>query len=324
MKLQDIGFYTLSDKRAKESSAVSPMQRCEMILTDKCNFNCPYCRGLRRDCSGDMPYERASFVLDQWIQDGLQNVRFSGGEPTLYPNLLELVHKCRKKMVKRIAISTNGSADYAMYQRLCGMGVNDFSVSLDACCASTGELMAGKHGIYDKVISNIKLLTTISYVTVGVVLTNDNIGTVGNIIELAHSLKVDDIRIIPAAQESLDVSKYSLPLNIELSHPILKYRLDRLEQNKPFRGLSKTDCRTCHLLMDDSVVAGNWHFPCVIYLREGGEPIGRISQNMRQGRINWIKKTNTYKDPICKYNCLDVCVAYNNKVRDYGTFNPNQ
>jgi hypothetical protein len=30
MKLEDIGFYTLSDNRAKNVSGASPMQRCEI------------------------------------------------------------------------------------------------------------------------------------------------------------------------------------------------------------------------------------------------------------------------------------------------------
>jgi len=34
MKLDDIGFYTLSDDRVKNLSKTSPLQRCEMIVGD--------------------------------------------------------------------------------------------------------------------------------------------------------------------------------------------------------------------------------------------------------------------------------------------------
>jgi len=44
MDLKEIGFYTLSDDRAKQASETSPLQRCELILTARCNFRCPYCR----------------------------------------------------------------------------------------------------------------------------------------------------------------------------------------------------------------------------------------------------------------------------------------
>ena len=69
-------------------------------------------------------------------------------------------------------------------------------------------------------------------------------------------------------------------------------------------------------MYDDSVVAGDQHFPCIIYLREGGAPIGKIGPNMRQERVEWLKSHNTHNDPICKANCLDVCIAYANKARD--------
>jgi len=37
-KLEDIGFYTLTDERLKNTSLTSQMQRCEMIITEYCNF----------------------------------------------------------------------------------------------------------------------------------------------------------------------------------------------------------------------------------------------------------------------------------------------
>lgn len=45
--LKEIGFYTLSNERVKNVSAQSQMKRCEMIITEYCNFKCPYCRGLK-------------------------------------------------------------------------------------------------------------------------------------------------------------------------------------------------------------------------------------------------------------------------------------
>ena len=60
-------------------------------------------------------------------------------------------------------------------------------------------------------------------------------------------------------------------------------------------------------------VVGDYHFPCIIYMREQGNPIGKIDENVRLERQKWMNNTDCYKDPICKHNCLDVCVEYNNK-----------
>lgn len=313
MKLQDIGFYTLCDDRVKNLNDTSPMWRCEMILTDRCNFSCPYCRDLRDDCQGDMPYVRAAAILTQWMTQGLKHIRFSGGEPLVYRDLDNLVQWANGR--ERIAISTNGSFPLKRYLKLAQLGVNDFSVSFDACCASEcGKMSGGVEGKFERLTENIRELSKITYVTVGVVLTDDNLPHLKGIVELAHDLGVADIRIIPAAQNGNMIEGVEqIPQEILDAHPILAYRVANLLAGSPVRSIQEYDSHRCFLPIDDSVVAGDFHFPCVIYMREQGDPIGQIGPNMRQERIEWSEKHNTFTDPICQKNCLDVCVQHNNQ-----------
>ena len=160
--LKNIGFYTLSDERALNSSEHSQMKRCEMIITEYCNFRCPYCRGLDDHIYGDRISKQLSLAevkanIDYWCNDEpLENIRFSGGEPTLHKNIVEIVAYANSKGIKRIAISTNGSNKLDLYRRLFDVGVYDFSISLDACCAEDGDKMAGNiGGSWEKVVSNI-------------------------------------------------------------------------------------------------------------------------------------------------------------------------
>lgn len=74
------------------------------------------------------------------------------------------------------------------------------------------------------------------------------------------------------------------------------------------------DCGKCRLALDDMAVAGGWHFPCIIYMREGGAPIGRVGGDIRISRAAWVEKHDAHADPICSSMCLDVCMAYNNKA----------
>src|SRR5208337_4498645 len=110
--LKEIGFYTLSDARAAAASATSPLKRCELILTGRCNFKCPYCRRVR---GKDLDFEDAQKVLEYWIKEKLFAIRFSGGEPTLYPRLVDLVKIATAGGIEKIAISTNGSANIELY-----------------------------------------------------------------------------------------------------------------------------------------------------------------------------------------------------------------
>ena len=324
MTLQEIGFYTLNDDRAKHSSVYSSLERCELILTDQCNFKCPYCRGSSKKTKGTLTFERAKHMVDIYKSHNLRNIRFSGGEVTLLPYLIDLIKYTATPDISRIAISTNGSAPFGLYKELFNAGVDDFSISLDACCTSTASTMAGKVGYYETILENIERLSELSYVTVGVVLNDENVKEVEGIVALAHNLGVADIRIIPSAQygESLgfipEIAEEVLEKN-----PILKYRINNLKEGQSLRGLSSIDSRKCYLGLDDMVIANNYHFPCVIYMREGGEPVGSVDEKsmeeIRLERLEWIEKTNCLVDPICKANCLDVCRDYNNVA---GNFNP--
>ena len=316
--LENIGFYTLSDYRASQCSATSPLWRCELLLTDRCNFHCVYCRGLRRDCLGDMSLETALGVINHWVKDGLKNIRFSGGEPTLYDSgwMLNLVTECRANFVEHIAISTNGSAYLEYYEMLISHGVNDFSISLDSgCCSISEKMVGGVDGVWDKVVENIRRLSQLTYVSVGMVFTEENIGTCIDDVMFVHTLGVSDIRVIPSAQYNKALSQLSeLPSKVLDKYPILNYRVKHIQNQVPVRGLQPKDTNRCPLVLDDMAIAGEWHFPCIIYLREGGEPIGVISARMREERKAWYEKHNTHTDRICLGNCLDVCRDYNNKV----------
>ena len=313
MKLEDIGFYTLSDERALSSTMSTPLQRCELILTDSCNFNCVYCRGLRDDIAGTMELEQAKKTIKLWIDEGLTNVRFSGGEPLMFKGLIELVEMCKNGNVKHIAVSSNGSFPWRLYERLIDAGVNDFSISLDSGCCSIGEAQAGGiKGSWQKVVDNIKLLSERVYTTVGMVFTEDTVDRCVEDVEFAASLGVADIRVIPSAQFNQALSRLR-DLSPELldRFPILRYRIRNLLDGVSIRGIAENNTDRCRLVLDDMAVAKGKHFPCIIYMREGGDAIGDVGPNMRLERKQWMESHEPAKDKICSVMCLDVCTAFN-------------
>jgi MoaA/NifB/PqqE/SkfB family radical SAM enzyme len=311
MKLENIGFYTLNDARAKNASVSSPLWRAELILTGRCNFKCPYCRSVG---GIDLSVEEAERTICLWVEQGLKNIRFSGGEPTLYKGLGDLVSLAKLGGVTQIAISTNGATGFNVYKDLIERGVTDFSISLDAANAEDGDMMAGKRpGAWNKVVANIKALSKLVYVTVGVVLTADNTGKTEDIVRFADTLGVSDIRVIPAAQHGTTLPPLKLEERLLTKYPILRYRFDNLARGRSVRGLDPDDTHQCGLVMDDMAAMGGEHYPCIIYMREGGNPIGKIGPNMRAERAKWSIEHDCHKDKICAGNCLDVCRDYNNK-----------
>lgn len=322
MKLEEIGFYTLSDFRAHHSSPDRRLERCELILTKQCNLKCPYCRRVGPE---DTSLQEACRVVSYWCDQGCRNMRFSGGEPTIWHNLPFLAGFARLHAgVEHVAISTNGTAELDTYKALLDAGVNDFSISLDTCCASKAGTMMGVPGtLVKRVMRTIQYLSARTYVSIGTVVTEDNADDVMSVLEFALETKVADVRVIPAAQymPKLELHNrkgcYQTIADAVARFPIFAYRYNRTLLGEPVRGMTWTDAPHCYLGLDDMVVSGGKHYPCVIHLREGGAPIGEIGPKTRIERANWVYSHNPYEDPICRKNCLDVCVAHNNVSKNH-------
>ena len=177
--------------------------------------------------------------------------------------------------------------------------------------------MAGVSGIWNIVIENIRVLSKLTYVTVGCVFDEKNIEQSVETVIFAHNLGVADIRIVTSAQfnKSLDFIE-KIPKDIVESHPILKYRVNNFKKGLNMRGLSIDDNHNCPLVLDDMAIKGDYHYPCIVYMRELGKPIGKISRNIRTERFEWYQNHNCFIDDICRKNCLDVCIGYNNKYKN--------
>jgi cyclic pyranopterin phosphate synthase len=82
-------------------------------VTDRCNFRCLYCMpeaGLEwLPKSEILSYEEIADVVGQLAPLGLRRLRITGGEPTIRPNLDELIRSLRAiPGIEDIALSTNG------------------------------------------------------------------------------------------------------------------------------------------------------------------------------------------------------------------------
>jgi molybdenum cofactor biosynthesis enzyme MoaA len=235
----------------------------------------------------------------------------------MHPGLSSAVEFCKQNGMENIAISTNGSAPFSTYQYLCYAGANDFSISLDACCAQVGDKMAGRNGMWERVVDNIKKISELTYVTVGMVFTEENIHEVKKSVLFADSLGVSDIRVIPSAQYNQALTELAeLPDKVLAKYPILRYRINNVIKGQHVRGINDSDKNRGWLMLDDMAVAGGYHFPCIIYLREMGNPVGKIGPHMREERLEFIKNHKPWEDPICKEMCLDVCIDYNKKASE--------
>jgi cyclic pyranopterin phosphate synthase len=104
-------------------------------LTDKCNLRCVYC--MAEDMvfrpSAELMQDDELLTLVRLFADlGFDKFRLTGGEPTIRPNLVSLVHAmCQTPGVHSVSMTTNGVLLPRLAQPLAEAGLERVNISLD-------------------------------------------------------------------------------------------------------------------------------------------------------------------------------------------------
>ncbi len=307
MKLEDIGFLEVLDSRI-DNFARGKISYAEWIITGACNFSCPYCNKLEVE---ETDYK---YVIDNLHSMQCKYLHITGGEPTVKHNLVEIISYAKSKGI-RVGISTNGSKSLDYYKELIKAGIELFSISLDVHQKEMNSKFCNVHGVFDLVASNIKGLSKLSYVTVGTVLNEDNIDYCNKIFNYISGLGAADIRIGTATQYNKMV-KFNLSKYLLNRHKILKYRVENYNNGLNMRGSNLCKSNKCYLVLDDLTIKGKEYYPCAVYAREGGKPIGIFGPENEVERLKWFQNHDSHMDPICKKYCMDFKCRFNEKAAE--------
>jgi len=127
-------------------------------VTDRCNFRCLYCmpaEGLPWLPKAEiLSYEEIAGVVGQLAPLGLRRVRITGGEPTIRPNLAELVRLLRAvPEIEDIALSTNGARLPELARELRDAGLDRINMSADSLRPDRIAKIARRNLAFDPVTS---------------------------------------------------------------------------------------------------------------------------------------------------------------------------
>jgi Fe-coproporphyrin III synthase len=125
--------------------------------TQRCNLKCVHCyaQSEDRDYAGEMSTEEAKVMIDDLAEFGAPVLLFSGGEPTIRKDLLELMHYAKGKGM-RVVISTNGTLITAeRAKEFADVGLSYVGVSLDGG-KETHDEFRGLPGSFDKALAGIR------------------------------------------------------------------------------------------------------------------------------------------------------------------------
>lgn len=109
----------------------------KISLTDKCNLRCVYCmpddvKFEKNHINDDLSFDDYKFIIKALADIGITKVRFTGGEPLLYPKLLELVKYTYLVGIDDISITTNGIGLYEIASELRRNGLSTVNISINS------------------------------------------------------------------------------------------------------------------------------------------------------------------------------------------------
>lgn len=170
-----------------------------LVLTERCNHQCSYCfKSSNKAQDHQLHIGDWLRVIDEAAEIGVQEIAFTGGEPTLLPEFLELVrHACAKGMYPRVF--TNGTTlcgDSAA--RLRETGAEYIHLSLPGVSQDVFEKVTRTRGTLPKVkqvVSDLK--HNGFYIRAKMVLTTENLADTASVLDFCIAQGIDDVFLAP-------------------------------------------------------------------------------------------------------------------------------
>ena len=119
-----------------------PVSNLRVSLTPKCNLSCIYChREGENDPKTPLSAAEIAEVLRVAAGFGIRSVKFTGGEPLLRPDLIEIIKSVPAGMES--SITTNGTLLAGLAADLKQAGLRRVNVSIDSLHAATYKKITG-------------------------------------------------------------------------------------------------------------------------------------------------------------------------------------
>ncbi|HII72546.1 TPA: radical SAM protein [Candidatus Woesearchaeota archaeon] len=207
-------------------------KRAEISLGRLCNNNCVFC--LKEEGEPAVVEKEIIFRrLEEFERNGITEVQFTGGEPTIRKDLFDIIDHA-KRLGLKVHLQTNGRAFYykSFAKRVCEQGVESFLISLHAHTPELYERLCGTKG-HEQVIVGIRnLLELKQNVVINCVLSKDNIGYAEEIAKHHARLGAEHLQFgwVTPKGRALKNFESVVPKFDESIHHLLK-AIDWLDEN---------------------------------------------------------------------------------------------
>lgn len=175
------------------------MKILDIKLTYNCNNHCCLCcqNDRIKNCSSDISLDSIYAFIDSFPKDDTISTKIvlTGGEPTLHPQILEIIRYIRDSGYKNIQLQSNLTLQNSniVLNDLLKSGITNFGISLHGHNAEIHEKFTCTKGSFDCTVRNLKLLSSLRIpVSLNCVLSRYNISYLSDIVEFVQSNSLAD------------------------------------------------------------------------------------------------------------------------------------
>ncbi len=190
--ITDLGFSRVDPLSVKTTAPF----RMDLALTYRCNNACIHCySGSPAEVKPELDAKRWKAVLRKIVGLGVPNVVFTGGEPTLRGDLVELVAEAQRLgLVAGLVTNGRRLADRSYAESLVRAGLDYAQVTLESHRPEVHEKITQVPGSWRETVEGIRNLADLGiYVDVNATLSTLNVGDVRGLVELAAELGADAV-----------------------------------------------------------------------------------------------------------------------------------
>jgi len=162
-----------------------------MELTRSCNISCKHCfNNSGRRLANEMEAITVARVIMNIASLGAQEVRLTGGEPLVLPEIFDLIKEARGNNL-RVSMGTNATlVTHEMAARLYAVGLQMAVVSVDGL-ESTHDAIRGK-GNFRRSIAGIRAFMNHGIkVRVNIVAMRSNLNDISELTKLFHKMEIE-------------------------------------------------------------------------------------------------------------------------------------
>ena len=145
---------TSTEKMLEPFKGRTQARRAHVFLGTKCSYHCKFCYGNGERNEDFYPLERVKDYIKFLHEYGIEEIEYTGGEPTECSYLPELVEWVSETYGMRQCIITNGSGDN--YRELYLKGVTEFLFSLHGYNKESHTFITGRYDAWEKINRSMK------------------------------------------------------------------------------------------------------------------------------------------------------------------------